>query len=207
MFTVLSRCNGALSKLSKLQLPNHMIVLNHKKTVEHMQPTLPKYCSPLKRQAAVYFQFTNPSGGTTSLQNRLLLESIISAIGVDSVDLVKPTVTVDVGVQTRKPFCQDCEIRNGVTYIESATSIDAEHFCTSVQTQVIEKELESSRSVLDSTMSLSHMTPAQLVSQLAARAKSLHASDGDSQNSGLYRQGNASSGYYGANKFNSNYRY
>lgn len=147
----------------------------------------PKFCSPLKRQAAINFQFTKSSGESVQ-QNKQLVDSIIATIGLDKV-VSRPKRKIskdmkDAAVQTTKPYCDVCEIRESTKFYEESTAIDPEHFSASIHTQVIEQDLFSSKSVFNPTgsapgsasISISHLTPAQLVSQLAARAKTLKES-------------------------------
>lgn len=189
---------------------------------------MPKYCSPLKRQAVVDFPFTNATGEAMSQQNKQLVDSIIATIGLQQV-FIKPKKkpsknTRDAAVQTSKPFCQACEIRQSVQFCDASTLIDSEHFSHSVQTQVIEKDLINSKAVFThvggiadgAPISISHMTPAQLVSQLAARAKTLkqptpQSTDQEYRERTMRNQNmgasNSYQGYdYGRNQYQ-NYRY
>lgn len=182
---VLNRCSSALSKLKTLDLPNQLL-FNHKIKlgVEPMY-IAPKFCSPLKRQAPVEFQFTSANGPSSSQQNKHLIDSIIAAVGLEKV-VSRPKKKIpknmkDAACQTSKPFCDVCEIRAATKTNIGITFIDPDHFCSSVHTQVVEQDLVSSKSVFNpsgsvgdgASMSIAHLTPAQLVSQLAARAKTL----------------------------------
>lgn len=185
-FTVLNRCTTALNSLEKLTLPNHLIINNMLKTTA-MEPKAiaPKYASPLKRHMSVDFQFTTKNGTSTTQLNKHLIDSIIASIGLEN-EVARPKKKIqknmkDAAVQTMKPFCDVCEIRESTVMKNAETSIDAEHFQSSVHTQVLEQDLMSSRAVFNPSgsvaegpsMSIAHLTPAQLVSQLAARAKTL----------------------------------
>lgn len=183
----MSRCSQALSKLEKLFLPNHLKMNNHiigaePKSLES------KFCSPLKRQAIIEFNFTKTDGQTLANQNRQLVESIISAIGLDEVvsryRKKLPKDVKDVACQTSKPYCDVCEIRSSTKFHEVGTAVDLNHFTTTVHTQVLEQDLVNSKSMFNPSgsiadgapVSIAHLTPAQLVSQLAARAKTLKQS-------------------------------
>lgn len=116
------------------------------------------------------------------------MESIITTIGLDKVvsryKKKLPKDVKDAAVQTTKPYCDICEIRQSTKFHETNTSTDPEYFTSTVHTQVVEQDLVSSKShfnpsgsVADGApISISHLTPAQLVSQLAARAKTLKQS-------------------------------
>lgn len=145
---------------------------------------MPKFCSPLKRQPLVEFHFTQANSNSAAQRNKELIDSIVATVGLDRV-VSRPKKrdrreTREVACQTVKPFCEACEIREATTTRHAGTSIDPDHFCSSAHTQVVEQDLISSKSHFTpgggaggATMSIAHMTPAQLVSQLAARAKTL----------------------------------
>lgn len=181
---VLSRCSQALTKLrEKLLLPNRLII--HNKMIGSNDKHLaPKYCSPLKRQLTAEFNFTKGSTSPTQ-QNKQLVESIVSTLGLDKVvskyKMKLPKDMKDAAVQTTKPQCDICEIRESTKYYDVGTSTELEHFTSTVHTQVVEQDLVSSKSIFNpsgsvgegAAISIAHLTPAQLVSQLAARAKTL----------------------------------
>lgn len=87
----------------------------------------------------------------------------------------------DAVIQTTKPVCEVCEIRESTKFHDVGTSTEPEYFTSTVHTQVVEQDLVSSKSIFNPTgsvgegaaISIAHLTPAQLVSQLAARAKTL----------------------------------
>ncbi|CAH2041629.1 unnamed protein product, partial [Iphiclides podalirius] len=186
---VLNRCIEALAKLTKLELPNRLLISTDLIGQETKSLT-PKFCSPLKRQEMVDFNFTKTNGKTDIVQqNRQVIDSIISTIGLT--DLISrpkklnPTNSKDAAVQTTKPFCEVCLIRDSTKTYEAGTSTDIENFTSTVHTQVVEQDLMSSKSVFNPSgcvtdnehISIAHLTPAQLVSQLAARAKTLQQSN------------------------------
>lgn len=179
MFAVLSRCDEAIGKLCKLVLPNQLMI--DKDSLDKELKT-PKYCSPLKRQSDVEFQFTKAPKSLMPRQNKQLLDSIISCIGFEQTASKmkrKNKDMKDAAVQTTKPYCDVCEIRQSTEAHETGTSIDPDHFCSTVHTQVLEQDLLNSKSIFNPSgsvgvsepISIAHLTPAQLVSQLAARAK------------------------------------
>ncbi|KAL4719317.1 hypothetical protein ACJJTC_000467 [Scirpophaga incertulas] len=183
---VLSRCNDALGKLSKLLLPNRLL-MNNNIIGQESKCITPKYCSPLKRQAAVDFHFTKINASSVQ-QNKQLVNSIIATIGLDDVvNRPKKKLPKDmkhVAVQTTRPYCDVCEIRESTSRFEVSTATEPEYFTSSVHTQVVDEDLISSKSIFNPTgsasggapISIAHLTPAQLVSQLAARAKTLKQS-------------------------------
>lgn len=206
---LLARCHDAVSNLSRLHLPNRLVILNENMPPDP-KPLTSRYCSPLKRQPIISFNFTNVSGKTD--QNKQLVDAITATVGLDSY-VVKPQeksrTTADKGVQTSTPFCQVCEIRDNIVFKNVETKIDASHFCSSVESQVIDNELLNSKSIYKSAggisdgapVSICHLTPAQLVSQLAARAKTFKRNDNTSQ-SDDYRHGMGSNQNYNfSNKF------
>jgi hypothetical protein len=215
---VLSRCDQAITKLSKLLLPTSLLINN---SIVGPEPKYlaAKYCSPLKRQPVIEFQFTKTSG-TSVQQNKQLVDSIIATIGLDKVvsrpKKKAPKDMKDAAVQTTKPFCEVCEVRETTQMFDSSTSLDREHFTSSIHTQVVEQDLFSSKSVFNPTggasegapMSIAHMTPAQLVSQLAARAKTLKQTE-PSQSSNQFNRRNPPNNYdnRGGQYHNYNYRY
>ncbi|XP_068629854.1 uncharacterized protein [Battus philenor] len=185
---VLDRCVEALTKLNKLELPNRLLI-NNKLLGQETKSLTPKYCSPLKRQASVDFYFTNTNGKfETVSQNRQVIESIISTIGLS--DVVSQSKQKDyrnmkdAAVQTTKPFCDVCHIRDSTKTNEVGTAIEREHFTSTVHTQVVDQDLINSKTVFNPSgsvpqsepISIAHLTPAQLVSQLAACAKTLKQS-------------------------------
>ncbi|CAG5043685.1 unnamed protein product [Parnassius apollo] len=218
---VLNRCHEALNKLSKLELPNRLLI-NNALIGPETKSIAPKYCSPLKRQAAVDFYFTKASGKVETVhQNQQLIDSIISTLGLN--DIVSRSSKKnrkgmkDAAVQTMKPFCEVCQIRESTQSYEIGTCIDRQDFTTTVHTQVLEQDLISSKaifnpsgSVSDSApISIAHLTPAQLVSQLAARAKTLKQSE-VTHHSQFYRNPGNSYDYDGrgnGNQYNYSYRY
>lgn len=219
LIAVLNRCNQALSKLATLLLPNRLKIL-HSLIGQEPKFLTSKYCSPLKRQMSVDFQFTKSSGATVQ-QNKQLVDSIIATIGLDKV-VARPKKkitkdTKDAAVQTTKPYCDVCEIRESTKFYDVGTSIDADHFSASVHSQVVEQDLINSKSIFNPTgsasdtapMSIAHMTPAQLVSQLAARAKTLkQTSDPAPAPSNQWRNPpnyDNRGGHY--NNYGNNYRY
>ncbi|KAJ0176249.1 hypothetical protein K1T71_008423 [Dendrolimus kikuchii] len=191
---VLNRCHDLVSKLSKLLLPRRLVV--NMKTIGTEQKSLPqKYCSPLKRQAHIDFNYTMHNSSMAQQRNKRLIDTIIATLGLETVVTRSKSSSKnmkDAEVQTTKPYCEVCDIREYTKKCEASTSIDTKHFSSSVHTQVIEEELLSSKAVFNpsgsvgegATMSIAHMTPAQLVSQLAARAKTLKQSDGEQSSHG-----------------------
>lgn len=150
----------------------------------------PQYCSPLKRQACIEFLFTKANVSAAAQQNKHLVDSIIASLPDLQKVITRPKKKTpknmkDAAVQTSKPYCDVCEIRENTQLHEASTSIDPEHFCATVHTQVMEQDLMNSKSVFTPSgsvgegpqMSIAHLTPAQLVSQLAARAKTLKQTD------------------------------
>lgn len=223
MFAVLTRCNNAVSKLARLHLPNRLVIHNNLAGPEPKTIT-PKFCSPLKRQPSVEFHFTQTARASAAQQNKQLIDSIVATIGLDNnvvprLKKKEPKNMKDASVQTSKPFCDICTIRDATKFYEAGTSVDPEHFSSSVQTQVLEQDLVNSRAVFNpsggasdtSPISIAHLTPAQLVSQLAARAKTLQTQphDADSQymrrNPSGYEYDNRGGGQYQNNSYN--YRY
>ncbi|XP_014359916.2 uncharacterized protein LOC106711994 [Papilio machaon] len=185
---VLDRCLQALTKLSKLELPNRLFLNNALLEQEHKSLT-PKYCSPLKRQAPVDFYFTKTDcESETVRKNRQIIDNIISTIGLSDIVLRSKKNNnknmADAAVQTTTPFCEVCYIRENTKTNDADTSIDRESFTATVHTQVVDEDLLSSKSVFNPSggagnhehISIAHLTPAQLVSQLAARAKTLKQS-------------------------------
>ncbi|XP_050344226.1 uncharacterized protein LOC126769458 [Nymphalis io] len=180
---VLNRCHVAMSRLGNIMVPNQLLINNSLIGSEQKQ-LAPKFCSPLKRQAAMDFHFTKYDSSAVSRQNKLIVDSIIATLDIEKV-VGKPKKiqkdTKDAAVQTTKPFCEVCEIRESKKFTNAETSIDREQFSSTVHTQVVEQDLVSSKSMFNPTggkveganISIAHMTPAQLVSQLAARAKTL----------------------------------
>ncbi|XP_023952483.2 serine/arginine repetitive matrix protein 1 [Bicyclus anynana] len=190
---VLNRCNVALSKLGSIMLPARLIINNNMLTAGgEDNPTHAKFCSPLKRQPPVQFNFTKTDASSVNKRNKQIVETVISSLQLENIvgkPKKKPQNNMkDAETQTMKPFCDVCEIRESTMFNEIGTSIDREHITSSVHTQVVDHDLVSSKavfnpsgSVADSApMSIAHMTPAQLVSQLAARAKTLKQSDSPS---------------------------
>lgn len=168
-----------------MDLPNQLLFNHDMLLGPEPKYIAPKFCSPLKRQAPIQFQFTSHNGPSSSQQNKHLIDSIIAAVGLEKV-VSRPKKKIpknmkDAACQTVKAFCDVCEIRESTKFSEAATSIDRDHFCSTVLTQVVEQDLVSSKSVFNpsgsvgdgASMSIAHLTPAQLVSQLAARAKTL----------------------------------
>lgn len=189
--------------------------------------TPPKFCSPLKRQPTTDFYFTNTEVSTASTRNKQIIEALISTLHLENT-IGKPKKKTpqdmkDAETQTTKPFCDMCEIRESTTSTDMGTSIDHEHIFTSVHTQVVEHDLISSKAVFNPSgsvsdgapISIAHMTPAQLVSQLAARAKTLKQSDPETRTSNQFRNPHNSYDGRGGNQYqhydnntnNYNYRY
>ncbi|KPI90918.1 hypothetical protein RR46_14422 [Papilio xuthus] len=185
---VLDRCLQALTKLSKLEMPNRLF-LNNALIEQEPKSLTPKYCSPLKRQAPVDFYFTKTDcESETVRKNRQTIDTIISTIGLSEIVLRSKKNNnknmADAAVQTTNPFCEVCYIRENTKTNNAETSIDFESFTSSVHTQVVDEDLLNSKSVFNPSggagnhehISIAHLTPAQLVSQLAARAKTLKQS-------------------------------
>ncbi|GBP58052.1 hypothetical protein EVAR_39768_1 [Eumeta japonica] len=178
---VLTRCYEAMNKLNKLQLPNRLVMPTH--LGNEPKALAVSHCSPLKRQMTIEFQFTNANFAATEQRNKQLIDSIATAVGLQHVLRRKPTLknTRETGVQTSHPSCVMCEIRESTGRRDVGTCVEREQLSRTTHTQVDEKELASTRTVFvpgggvatSAPLSISHMTPAQLVSQLAARAKSL----------------------------------
>lgn len=184
---VLNDCNQAVNKLLKLLLPKHMIISSSRsRKLEYLEQ---RYSSPLKRQQHVEFLFTKSFDSRDSAQhNKRVLDSIISTLDLEK-SVLRPlekkkriSNMKEVAVQTTTTYCDVCAIRESTKYQDTATSMDLEEkkmFCSTVHTQVVEQDLLSSKTVFNpsgssggnSNISIAHLTPAQLVSQLAARAK------------------------------------
>lgn len=188
MISVLTRCHNAMSRLGSIVLPNRLLINNNLIGTEQKQ-IVSKFCSPLKRQAVSDFYFTKFNPSAIAQQNKQIVDSIISTLDIEKV-VGKPKKksqkeTREIAVQTTKPFCEMCEIRESTKCSDVETSTDPEHFTSTVHTQVVEQDLYSSKAVFNPTggaaeganISIAHMTPAQLVSQLAARAKTLKQSE------------------------------
>lgn len=219
MLPVLNRCNVALSQLGNLILPKRLKI-NNLMIGQEQKTIAPKYISPLKRESAVEFSFSKNEKSTITQRNKQIVESVLYALKLDKVvsrPKKSPKNVQEVSVQTSKPVCEVCEIRETTKFCDASTSTEPEYFSSSVHTQVIEEDLVSSKSVFNPSgssssgpMSIAHLTPAQLVSQLAARAKTLKQSDLPQQNP----RGNPNFDYdynrRGGNHFqnpNYNYRY
>ncbi|CAH2240496.1 jg26069 [Pararge aegeria aegeria] len=217
---ILSRCNTALSKIGNIMVPTRLIINNNMLTAGPEKNVTRKFSSPLKRQQNMQFHFTKTDASTVTQRNKQIVESLISTLNVENVvgKRRKPQKeTKDAETQTTKPFCDVCEIRESTTFNEMGTCIDREHIFSSVQTQVVDHDLVSSKSVFNPSvnvpdsapMSIAHLTPAQLVSQLAARAKTLKNTD--SQPSNQYRSQNNYEGRAGGSQYqqqgNKNYNY
>lgn len=162
----------------------------------------PTYCSPLKRKLPVEFNYTNPSSTGTSQHNKQLIDCIISTMGLDNV-VTRPKRKIpknmkEVACQTTKSYCDVCEIRDATRHHEAFTSTEPEYFTSTVHTQVVEHDLANSKAVFNPSgsisdgapISIAHLTPAQLVSQLAARAKTLKQSDPPSSSTDYMRRPN-----------------
>ncbi|CAK1542958.1 unnamed protein product [Leptosia nina] len=216
---VLSRCRIAMDHLSKLELPNRLLISNNYKGQEP-KAIAPKFCSPLKRQTAVEFHFSKNSLPKVEQRNKQIIKSIISALSLDKI--VSRTMKKvqknmkDASVQTMTPICEVCDIRDSTKLQDASTSVDPDHFSMSVHTQVIEEDLYSSKSMFNPSgssssgapMSIAHLTPAQLVSQLAARAKTLKQTDHSSHSGPGTNRSNYEYDYRRGNQYhNSNYDY
>ncbi|XP_026492962.2 uncharacterized protein LOC113398433 [Vanessa tameamea] len=180
---VLNRCHNAMSRLGNIMVPNQLLINNSLIGPERKQ-IAPKFCSPLKRQETMDFHFTKHDSSAVARQNKLIVDSIIATLDIEKVvgrTKKMQKDTKDAAVQTTRPFCDVCEIRENTKFRNAETSIDREQFSCTVHTQVEEQRLVSSKSMFNPTggiaeganISIAHMTPAQLVSQLAARAKTL----------------------------------
>lgn len=172
----------------------------------------------------VEFQFTQPNPTTLALQNKLLIDNIAIALGIEKF-LKKPDkketkkTTKDASVQTSRPYCDVCEIRESTKCYDAGTSTKHEYFTSSVHTQVLDEDLASSKSLFSASggaaerapMSIAHLTPAQLVSQLAARAKTLKQNDPLPETYSQYGRRDAPNNYdydRGGNDYNNyGYRY
>ncbi|XP_041981553.1 histone-lysine N-methyltransferase SETD2-like [Aricia agestis] len=187
---VLKRCHSAVSKLDELMPSNRVIVGLRKKTRKSIAP---QFFSPLKKKPIAEFNFTEISASAIALKNKQIIDTIVSTL--DLHDLVNRPKKVssanmkDAAVQTTSSHCDKCTIREATSFTEVGTSIDQEHFSSSAHTQVLEQDLQNSKSVFtpsgstsvgSAPISFAHMTPAQLVSQLVARAKTLKQSDNPS---------------------------
>lgn len=184
----IDRVNIALSKLSKLFLPNCLIMDRRFVSENEVKALTPAFISPLKRKETVTFHCTSSDRPTTQ-HNKQLLESIAHAVGLDKTiggTRKKPKKNMkDAAVQTTRPYCDVCEIRDSTKQYDAGTSISPEDFSSSVHTQVVEQDLVNSKSIFNPSgsvadgapISIAHLTPAQLVSQLAARAKTLKQSE------------------------------
>lgn len=221
MFTVLNRCNDAVTKLNKLHLPNRLVMPNNLVGQEPKSIT-PKFCSPLKRQSAVEFHFTQAARASAAQQNKQLVDSIVATIGLDKIvpriKKKEPKNMKDAAVQTTKPHCDVCTIRESTKFYEAGTSTELEYFTKTVHTQVLEQDLASSRAVFNPSggpsdsapISIAHLTPAQLVSQLAARAKTLQTQPPADPNQFMRRNTNYDYDNRGGNQYQNNsynYRY
>lgn len=198
---VLTRCQQAISKLDKLLIPYCLTVNNTTGSGSEDKYIAPKYCSPLKRQVVTEFSFTKGSVSPDQ-QTKQLIDSIISTLGLDKViskyKKKLPKNLKDVTVQTTKLLCEVCEIRESTKYHDVGTSTEPEYFTSTVHTQVVEQDLISSKAIFNpsgsigegAAISISHLTPAQLVSQLAARAKTLKQPQEASSSSQFSRRPN-----------------
>ncbi|XP_047508076.1 uncharacterized protein LOC125051639 isoform X1 [Pieris napi] len=189
---VLNRCRIAMETLCKLGLPNRLLMNTRIKPQKEEKLTtqcpVKKFCSPLKRQGAVEYHFSKSSQSLMVQRNKEIIDSIISALSLEKI-VAKPKKVRkdmrDASVQTTLPVCDVCDIRESTKFSDMSTSINPEYFSSSVHTQVIEEDLYSSKSMFNPSgssssgppISIAHLTPAQLVSQLAARAKTLKHTD------------------------------
>ncbi|KAM3955312.1 uncharacterized protein ACR2FA_007178 [Aphomia sociella] len=222
---VLSRCDAALKRLTKLVLPNRLVMNYNIIQGPELKCLAPKFCSPLKRNAAIEFHFTKGNESAVAQHNKQLVDSIIATIGLDKV-VAKPKKkssknTKDAACQTSKAYCDVCEIRESTKCHEIGTFIDQNHFSASVHSQVVEEDLMNSKSVFNPSgsvadgapMSISHLTPAQLVSQLAARAKTFKQTSDSMPSSNQFVRRNTPNNYdydgRGGQHYynNTNYRY
>lgn len=220
VFPVLNRCSQALNKLSgKLVLPSRLVMNNNMMAAEP-KSLAPRFCSPLKRQGAVEFHFTKTCDvSATAQQNKQLVDSIINTIGLEKI-VSRPKKKAqkdmkDAAVQTTKPYCDVCEVRDSVKFAECGTSVDLEHFSSTVHTQVVEQDLMNSKAVFapsgsiadGAPISIAHLTPAQLVSQLAARAKTLKQSEPPPPNQYMRHNPQNYDNQYDKQQYHNNYNY
>ncbi|VVC94643.1 unnamed protein product [Leptidea sinapis] len=182
--SVINRCTEAISRLGNLSLPNRLKISHfpgqEQKCIE------PQFVSPLKRQTAMEFYFSNMNKSMISQRNKEVLDTVITTLSLEKI-VARPKMTSnntkDVAVQTTKPVCEVCEIREYTKFSEVGTAVDPKHFSSSVHTQVLDEDLYNSKALFNAMggssaqISLAHLTPAQLVSQLAAKAKSLKEPD------------------------------
>ncbi|XP_030032829.2 serine/arginine repetitive matrix protein 1 [Manduca sexta] len=215
--TVLTRCSQAAEKLNKLRNPFRFMI--EKKNVNNEMLCLPeKYTSPLKRQAPVEFEFTKPAD-QSGTQNKRLINNIITTIGLEKA-FRKTKISKDVksvGVQTTKPYCDMCEIRDSRIKCDVGVSTEALILTNTVHTQVVEQDLLSSKAIFNprgsvgdsAPISIAHLTPAQLVSQLAARAKTFQQAEPPSTSNQYPRrtQPNSYDGRGGGPQYHPKYQY
>lgn len=184
-----------------MRVPNRLL-MNTSMIGPEVKALPPTFCSPLKRKLPVEFYYTNPSSAATSQHNKQLIDCIISTMGLDNV-VTRPKRKIpknmkEVACQTTKSYCDACEIRDATRLHEAFTSTEPEYFTSTVHTQVVEHDLVNSKAIFNPSgsisdgapISIAHLTPAQLVSQLAARAKTLKQSDPASSSADYMRRPN-----------------
>lgn len=220
LFAVINRCVSALTKLGNMRMPNRLY-LNATMFGPELRALPPILCSPLKRKPPVEFCYTNPNSAATSQHNKQLIDCVISTMGLNNV-VTRPKRKVsknmkDAACQTTKSYCDVCEIRDATRLHEAFTATELEYFTSTVHTQVVEHDLVNSKTVFNPSgsisdsapISIAHLTPAQLVSQLAARAKTLKQSDPPSSSADYMRRPNNYDydGRSGGNHQYQNYNY
>lgn len=198
VFAVINRCISALTKLDNVHVPNRLF-MNSSTIESEIKAIFPKFSSPLKRTLPMEFFYTDPCSAATSQQNKLLVDSLISTMDLNDVVTRPKTKNMkDAACQTTKSYCDVCEIRDATRLHEACTSTEPEYFSSTVHTQVVEHDLVNSKAVFNPSgsisdgapISIAHLTPAQLVSQLAARAKTLKQSDPPSSSNDYMRRPN-----------------
>lgn len=222
LFAVLKRCTQVYAKLCGILLPNKLTMDNHLTNFQEIKCLAPKFCSPLKRQATIDFHFTKANSSSAS-QNKQTIDRMLAAIGLDKIvpkPKKKPQKDMkDAAVQTTKMYCDVCEIRESMQLKEVGTSIDHEYISVSTHTQVVDQDLINSKAVFNPSgsvsdagpISIAHLTPAQLVSQLAARAKTLKQTSEPMPPNNSYGRRNPPNNYdydgRGGGQYQNNYNY
>lgn len=202
MFTVINRSLSALTKLNQIHVP-YRLLMNTSVIGPDWKALPPVYCSPLKKELSVQFYYTNSAAAAeTPQRNKQLVDCVISTLDLDNVmarHKKNPAKNMkDATCQTTNSYCDVCEIRNATSYHDAFTATEPEFFTSTVHTQVVEQDLVNSKAVFNpcgsvsdaAPISIAHLTPAQLVSQLAARAKTLKQPDPSSTSADYVRRPN-----------------
>lgn len=176
-----------VAELNTPHLPTHVYpTINSAPQTETINEKI-NYSSPLNRNNTVNYSFTSASKKNNVLLLPVITSTLEEKVGIKTNDASAVRSTREVAVQTSSFSCDQCQMQGAFRQEDKSVNTMHRIFMVSRHSQVAEEDLASSKIVFTPNqkaaavedpkpVSLTHMTPAQILADLKAKTKSMQRS-------------------------------